>query len=329
MSDNQAALAEETEIQFYDFHPEMSDFYSEIVEGLQAEPKKIPPKFFYDEIGSRLFEQICQLPEYYPTRTEQQILKDNADGIAKIIGEHHYIIEPGCGSCEKIKLLLETLKPDAYVPMDISKDFLQESAQAIANEYPWLDVHAACVDFTEPMDLPFCPEEARKLAFFPGSSIGNFEPTQAQIFLHHVLDMVGPGGGMLIGVDLKKDEYKLRNAYNDDAGVTADFNLNLLSRINTELDANFELDHFDHHAFYNADAGRIEMHLVSQKSQQISIGDHLISFETGETIHTESSYKYTIEEFQKLGSDAGFMSVHVWTDPKNLFSVHYFEVPDS
>jgi len=327
MSKEQTALAEKTEIQFYDFHPEMSDFYSEVVAGLKTEPKKIPPKFFYDETGSRLFEQICEAPEYYPTRTEQQILSTHAHDIAKIIGEHHYIIEPGCGSCEKIKLLLEILKPEAYVPMDISKDFLQESAQAISDEYPWLDVHAACIDFTEPMDLPFCPSDARKLAFFPGSSIGNFEPKQARTFLRHVLNMVGTGGGILIGVDLKKDEHKLSNAYNDDAGVTADFNLNLLSRINAELDADFELDHFDHHAFYNADVGRIEMHLVSQKSQQIVIGDHLISFESGETIHTESSYKYTIEEFQQLGSDAGFTPVQVWTDPKNLFSVHYFEAP--
>lgn len=329
MSDNSSSLAMQSEIQFYDFHPEISDFYSEVVEGLQKEPKKIPPKFFYDETGSQIFEQICQLPEYYPTRTEQKILEENAGEIANIIGQHPYIIEPGCGSCEKIKLLLETLRPDAYVPMDISKEFLQASAQALSDEFPWLEVHAACVDFTGPIDLPFCPPDARKLAFFPGSSIGNFEPQQAKHFMRHVLNMVGDGGGMLIGVDLKKDEDSLNNAYNDTQGVTADFNLNLLSRINAELDANFELDHFDHHAFYNADAGRIEMHLVSQRPQKIKIGDHLILFNQGETIHTESSYKYTIEEFQELGSNAGFTPVHVWTDADNQFSVHYFEATTS
>lgn len=313
------------DMQFYDYHPEQSDFYGEVVTGLQATPKVIPPKFFYDEIGSNLFEQICQLPEYYPTRTEQKILSRNAREIAKIVGTHSYILEPGCGSCEKIKILLETLKPKAYVPMDISKDFLQKSAQAISDAYPWLDVHAACVDFTAPMELPFCPDNENKLAFFPGSSIGNFEPKHAKQFLSQVVDMVGEGGGMLIGVDLKKDEQLLRDAYNDNAGVTAEFNLNLLSRINEELDANFNLDHFNHHAFYNAEVGRIEMHLVSQKSQKITVGDHIIDFSKGESIHTENSYKYTVKEFQQLASDAGFMPVQVWTDADQLFSVHYFE----
>ncbi len=316
------------DIQFYDYHPEQSDFYSEVVVGLQATPKVIPPKFFYDEVGSQLFEQICQLPEYYPTRTEQQILASNAGEIANIIGTHSYILEPGCGSCEKIKNLIDTLRPKAYVPMDISKDFLQKSAQAISDEYPWLDVHAACVDFTAPMQLPFCPDNEHKLAFFPGSSIGNFEPKHAKQFLRQVADMVGKGGGMLIGVDLKKEEQLLRDAYNDDAGVTAEFNLNLLTRINDELDANFDLEHFDHHAFYNADIGRIEMHLVSQKSQKIKVGDQLIDFTEGESIHTENSYKYTIKEFQQLASNAGFIPVDVWTDEQELFSVHYFEVPN-
>ena len=319
--------AAKLDIQFYDYHPEQSDFYNEVIEGLQASPKMIPPKFFYDEAGSRLFEQICQLPEYYPTRTEQKILEDNANEIADMIGSYPYIIEPGCGSCEKIRLLLDSLKPEAYVPMDISKDFLQASARAISVEFPWLDVHAACIDFTEPMRLPFCPDDVRKLAFFPGSSIGNFEPAYAQQFLHHVVELVGTAGGMLIGVDLKKDEQTLNDAYNDKSGVTADFNLNVLSRINEELDADFNLDDFDHHAFYNADLGRIEMHLISQKTQTIKIGDHFIDFDPGESIHTENSYKYTINEFQALATAAGFRPVHVWTDSDEIFSVHYFEVP--
>jgi len=319
--------ATKRDIQFYDYHPEQSDFYNEVIEGLQASPKMIPPKFFYDETGSRLFEQICQLPEYYPTRTEQKILQENASEIADIIGTYPYIIEPGCGSCEKIRLLLDILKPKAYVPMDISKDFLQTSARAISMEYPWLDVHAACVDFTAPMHLPFCPEDVRKLAFFPGSSIGNFEPAYARQFLHHVADLVGPAGGMLIGVDLKKDEQILIDAYNDKSGVTADFNLNVLSRINEELDADFNPRDFDHHAFYNTDLGRVEMHLISQKTQTVKIGDKHIGFGSGESIHTENSYKYTVNEFQALAVSAGFCPVHVWTDEDELFSVHYFEVP--
>lgn len=314
------------DIRFYDYHPEHADFYSEVIEGLQAEPKSIPPKFFYDEYGSRLFEKICQLPEYYPTRTEQSILRKHARQIAEQLGQHAYILEPGCGSCEKIRLLLDTLKPQAYVPMDISRDFLQESAQEISADYPWLDVHAACVDFTAPIDLPFCPAEARKLAFFPGSSIGNFEPSEAQRFLQQVAELVGQSGGLLIGVDLKKDHAILNRAYNDRAGVTADFNLNLLSRINQELEADFDLQQFSHHAFYNASLGRVEMHLVSQREQQITIGDHLIEFETGESIHTENSYKYSVTEFQSLGRRAGYRPVQVWTDADELFSVHYFVV---
>lgn len=317
------------DIQFYDYHPEQSDFYNEVIEGLQTSPKRISPKFFYDETGSRLFEQICQLPEYYPTRTEQKILEDNANEIANVIGSYPYILEPGCGSCEKIKLLLDILKPKAYVPMDISKDFLQASAQAVSSEFPWLDVHAACVDFTEPMQLPFCPENVRKLAFFPGSSIGNFEPAYARQFLRHVVDLVGPAGGMLIGVDLKKDEQILHDAYNDKSGVTADFNLNVLSRINDELNADFELDNFNHQAFYNAELGRVEMHLISQKAQIIQIGEHSINFDHGESIHTENSYKYTVQEFQVLACEVGFRPVHVWTDPDELFSVQYFEVTDN
>jgi dimethylhistidine N-methyltransferase len=316
-----------SEIEFYDFHPEISDFHLEVLEGLRKEPKKISPKFFYDEAGSQLFEKICSLPEYYPTRTEQKILEENLDKIAAIVGKYPYIIEPGCGSCEKIKPLLKSLKPATYVPMDISREYLKETAQSLSDEFPWLEVQAACVDFTSPVDLSFCPENARKLAFFPGSSIGNFEPSQARNFLRHMLETVGPEGGMLIGVDLKKDIEILNKAYNDAAGVTADFNLNLLTRINNELNADFDLSSFGHKAFYNDKAGCVEMHLVSQKAQQIKIGDNYIDFRQGETIHTESSYKYTIEEFQKLGNDAGFLPLHVWTDDRNRFSVHYFEAP--
>ena len=313
------------QIQFYDFHPKATDFYSEVIDGLLRTPKLIPPKFFYDELGSRLFEQICVTPEYYPTRTEQKILSDNAEEIAAMIGKNAYVIEPGSGSCEKIRLLLDTLQPEAYVPMDISRDFLQSSAQAISDEYPWLDVHAACIDFTQPLDLPFCPADARKLAFFPGSSIGNFEPLQAITFMAQLAQTVGVGGGLLIGVDLKKDNAILNEAYNDRDGVTAAFNLNLLQRINNELDAEFDLNLFEHRAFYNNKIGRIEMHLVSQAEQIVPIADSVFDFKDGETIHTESSYKYTVSEFQQMASAAGFRPVYVWTDENRLFSVHYLE----
>jgi len=314
-------------IQFYDYHPKQADFFAEVIDGLSKVQKKIPPKFFYDEKGSEIFEEICETPEYYPTRTEQCILHENAEEIANIIGHHCLLVEPGSGNCEKVRLLLDALKPQAYVPMDISKDHLKKAAQTLSADYPWLDVHAACIDFTQPLDLSFCPEDMQKIAFFPGSSIGNFEPPSAIQFMQQVVDAVGQGGGMLIGVDLKKDKQILDAAYNDEAGVTAAFNLNLLERINQELDADFEVDNFEHHAYYNQDKGRIEMHLRSQQEQIINIEDQIIKFNKGETIHTENSYKYTIKEFQAMATQAGFMPVYVWTDPDELFSVHYFEVP--
>lgn len=314
-------------IRFYDYHPAPADFFSEVIDGLSGSAKSIPPKFFYDERGSQLFEAICETEEYYPTRTEQKILQDNAEEIAAIIGHHCLLVEPGSGNCEKVRLLLDDLRPQVYAPMDISKDHLRKAASALSEDYPWLDVHAACVDFTQPLDLSFCPEDMQRIAFFPGSSIGNFDPTAAIAFMRHVFEGVGPGGGMLIGVDLKKDRAILDAAYNDAAGITAAFNLNLLERINHELNANFRLDKFAHLAFYNPDRGRIEMHLRSQVEQVVYIDDQVITFRKGETIHTENSYKYTIREFQQMASQAGFMPVFVWTDPEELFSVHYFEVP--
>lgn len=314
-------------LEFHDHHPRPADFFAEVIDGLQLRPKMIPPKFFYDERGSQLFEQITTLPEYYPTRTEHVILQDNAEEIARIVGRNCLLVEPGSGNCEKVRLLLDALRPQVYVPMDISRDHLRKAAQNLSADYPWLDVHAACVDFTQPLDLSFCPVDAQRIAFFPGSSIGNFEPQDAVSFMHQVAESVGPGGGMLIGVDLKKDKAVLDAAYNDAAGITAQFNLNLLERINHELDANFDLDSFAHHAFYNEQAGRIEMHLISQAQQTISIDGQEIPFTKGESIHTENSYKYTIEEFQRLASLGGFIPVYVWTDVNSLFSVHYFEVP--
>ncbi|HKK06242.1 MAG TPA: L-histidine N(alpha)-methyltransferase [Gammaproteobacteria bacterium] len=314
------------DISFYDHHPKPANFYREVLDGLSRSPKAIPPKFFYDERGSHLFDAICHTEDYYPTRTELSILRDNADEIAALVGEDCLLVEPGSGNSMKVRVLLDTLRPCAYMPMDISRDYLIAAAENISQDYPWLDVHAACADFTRPMDLPYSPEGARKVAFFPGSSIGNFEPPRAAEFMANVAAMVGPGGGLLIGVDLKKDPAVLNAAYNDSEGVTAAFNLNLLERINRELDADFDLGAFRHHAFFNEELGRMEMHLVSERDQSVRVDERRFEFAEGESIHTECSYKYHIEEFQALADQAGFAATQVWTDPKGQFSVHFFEV---
>lgn len=317
--------SEQNNIRFTDYHPEPADFFAEAINGLHRQPKAISPKFFYDAEGSRLFDAICELEEYYPTRTEMQILTQHAGDIADIIGERSYMIEPGSGSSTKVRLLLDDLKPHTYMPMDISRQHLLHAAQRLATEYPWLEVHAACADFTTRLKIPDQPDTNNRLAFFPGSSIGNFEPGAARNFLSHLGETVGIGGGLLIGVDLEKDPELLHAAYNDCEGITADFNLNLLTRMNRELQADFKLDNFEHKAFYNSSLGRIEMHLVSRINQAVDVGQHSFSFSQGETIHTECSYKYTIDAFQALASAAGFKPLNVWTDPDALFSVHYLE----
>jgi len=313
-------------IQFYDDHPKPVDFYTEVVNGLQCEPKAIPPKFFYDETGSRLFDAICELPEYYPTRTEMTLLNKHADEIANLIGTECLLIEPGSGSSQKVRMLLEALQPAAYMPMDISRNYLLQAAQQLASDYPWLEVHATCIDFTTELTLYFCPPHVHRVAFFPGSSIGNFEPVDAIGFLQNLANMVGFGGGLLIGVDLKKDESILNAAYNDDQGVTAEFNLNLLSRINRELSGDFDIETFEHEAFYNPDAGRIEMHLKSRLAQNVQVGDEQIVLSANESIHTENSYKYSIKEFSSIAKLAGFELVNVWTDTDELFSLHYYQI---
>lgn len=314
------------DIQFYDEHPKPVDFYAEVIHGLQSKPKLIPPKFFYDEAGSKLFDAICEVPEYYPTRTEMALLYEHADEIAALIGKECLLIEPGSGSSQKVRLLLDALQPAAYMPMDISRAHLLNAAQQLSEDYPWLEVHATCVDFTTEMKLRFCPPSIHKVAFFPGSSIGNFEPADAIGFLRNMANMVGSGGGLLIGVDLKKDHSILNAAYNDAQGVTAEFNLNLLTRINNELDGRFNIDAFKHKAFYNPLMGRIEMHISSRENQIIAVGDEAVNFNEAETIHTESSYKYTVEEFSGLAQVAGFELVTVWTDVDDLFSLHYYQV---
>ena len=268
------------------------------------------------------------IPELFPSEAAHQPASSfpeerKIDATALLVALH-----PGSGSSAKVRFLLEDVRPCVYMPMDISKDYLILSARELSAEYPWLDVRAACADFTSAVQLPYSPAGAHRVAFFPGSSIGNFDPSDAVEFLRNIARLVGHQGGLLIGVDLKKSPAILNAAYNDDQGVTAAFNLNLLKRINRELDANFALENFEHHAFYNETAGRIEMHLISTLAQVVSIGTERFAFDEGEGIHTENSYKYTVQEFHDLAANAGLQARGVWLDDDELFSIHYLEVRD-
>jgi len=309
-------------IHFYDYHPPVADIRAEVLEGLGKRPKQISPKYFYDQRGSQLFDAITDLPEYYPTRAELDILHSNGAQIAEFLGDDCVLMELGSGSSRKIRVLLDALQPAAYVPLDISRDHLLESATALANDYPQLEVHAACTDYSSDFELPELPAELPRAAFFPGSSIGNFEPADACALMRRVGAHLGYGGCLLIGVDLKKDNAILHAAYNDAQQLTAAFNLNLLQRINRELDGDFDLERFEHRAFFNEQAGRIEMHLVSMTSQKVRVAGSAIGFAAGEAMHTENSYKYDIDEFQALAVESGFTAERVWTDEQRLFSVH-------
>lgn len=316
----------DNEIHFHDLHTSHNEFANDVLKGLNQRPASIPPKYFYDAKGSKLFDAITRLPEYYPSRTEIEILSKNAQQIARHVGTKSLLVEPGGGSCAKVHILLEGLKPRAYVPMDISRDHLQLAAEELAIAFPWLEIHAACTDFTQEMSLPPGTPKGTHVAFFPGSSIGNFDPDAAVMFLQTMAELLGAGGYLLIGVDLKKDKKVLEAAYDDSAGITALFNLNLLSHINRELNGNFDLTKWQHKALYNELVGRIEMHLVSQQDQSVTINGSSFSFVEGETIHTENSYKYTSDEFIRLASKAGFQSDKLWVDENRLFSVHLFKV---
>lgn len=311
---------------FTDLSPAEDDFLGDVVSGLSSSPKTLPCKYFYNKRGSKLFDQICELPEYYPTRTETSLMRAKAPEMASAIGEEVLILEYGCGSIEKVRVLLDALdRPASYVAVDISREHLLAAAKTLAVDYPKIQVHAICADFTQSFEVPFGLPGKRNVGFFPGSTIGNFELAEARSFLGRAARHVGPGGGLLIGTDRKKDKTVLHNAYNDSAGVTAQFNLNLLSRIEAELDADIDIQGFEHDAIYNAADGRIEMYLVSLRNQEIMIDGQSFLFNAGERIHTENSHKYDIEEFQALGRAAGFEARAVWSDPDELFSVHYFE----
>lgn len=309
-------------IHFHDFHPSPASLKQEVLTGLAATPKALPPKLFYDHRGAQLFERICELPEYYLTRTEIGILERCAGEVAALVEPGPCLLELGSGAGIKVRLLLERLRPCMYVPIDISRRQLCASADTMAQDYRWLDVHPVCADYCRPLRLDFIPPHAHRLVFFPGSTLGNFEPDEALEFLGNLRELVGDDGALLISIDLKKEPARLDAAYNDDAGITAAFNLNILNRLRRDLDAELDAGSFRHQAFYNRDAGRVEMHLISRRPQTIVVDDHAFHLDEGETIHTENSYKYSIAEFQSLARRAGYRPLRVWIDDDRLFSVH-------
>jgi dimethylhistidine N-methyltransferase len=301
---------------------EESAFAHDVIAGLTARPKRLSPKYFYDEAGSRLFEQITELPEYYPTRCELSILRTHAADIALLLQAPSALIEFGSGSSRKARILLDAARAiEAYVPVDISPEMLAQEAAALTRDYPRLKVLPVAADFTKDFQLPASIAHLARTGFFPGSTIGNFEPHDASAFLSHAARMLGIGAILIIGIDLVKDANILNAAYDDAAGVTAKFNLNLLTRINRELGANFDLDGFCHQGFYNSERHRVEMHLASRRRQKVRVLGRTIEFRAGETIHTENSYKYTVDSFGALARGSGWTPVAGWTDPKGYFSV--------
>jgi dimethylhistidine N-methyltransferase len=311
-------------VRFYSFLPSADRFREDVLAGLALPRKSIPPKYFYDEQGCRLFEAICEQPEYYLTRTETAILRGNIADIARFVGPDAELIEYGSGVQAKTRILIQALQTRLYVPIDIAMDTLQASSNELAGRFPWLNVVGVCADYTRPLALPdfVGVPVLRKLAFFPGSTVGNFTPAEALQFLKNVRQSVGARGALLIGVDLKKNKPTLDAAYDDAKGVTAKFNLNLLERMNRELGADFQTGRFRHKAFYDPGQGRVEMHLESLCSQAAHVAGQRFDFAPGETVHTEISCKYSIVEFQELGKRAGFSPEKVWTDPEQLFSIH-------
>lgn len=313
-------------IRFFDYRPTPADVRAEVLDGLGRAQKRLPPKLFYDQQGSRLFDAITELPEYYPTRTEIAILREHGEAMADLIGRDNVLVELGSGSSLKIQILLAALQPRVYVPVDISREHLLESAQALSARFPDLAIRAACADYSAAFQLPLEADWTDLAAFFPGSSIGNFDPDEACLLLDRVARLLGPGGRLLIGVDRPKEPEILDAAYDDAQGVTAAFNLNLLTRINRELAGDFDLDAFAHRAFFDPVESRVEMHLVSLRDQEVSVAGECFAFQTGETIHTESSYKYDDATFHRLAVAAGFTPERVWTDARGLFSVHGLRV---
>lgn len=307
---------------FYESLEQPVSAAQELLDGLLEKPRWISPKYFYDEKGSELFTRITQLPEYYPTRTEMSLLERIAPELSRLIGKDSVVIEYGSGNSEKIRLLLQSIRPSMYVPLDISRDYLEKSASGIAREFPWLDVRAACVDYSTTFELPF-DLPGKKLGFFPGSSIGNFSRSEAFEFLCGLRSQLGTDGALLVGVDMKKDPLILNRAYNDSQGVTAAFNLNVLTHLNREFQGNFCIEHFEHHAAWNPEEGCVQMFLVSKRDQRVELAGKRFLIGRGEQIHTENSHKYGKDEFLDMASRAGFKDHHCWQDQNGWFSLFY------
>lgn len=308
--------------------PTQNDFLRDVINGLSNDQKTLPCKYFYDARGSRLFDQICELEEYYPTRTEMAIMTDFIEEIGASLGPHCRLVEFGSGSSVKIRMILDHMEAtEEYIPIEISREHMESSVRKLQEEYPDLRIRPICADYLEEWHLPErSAEMARQVFYFPGSTIGNFDQSTALEFLRRIVSEAEQGDLLLIGVDRKKDPEVLHAAYNDADGVTAAFNMNLLERINRELDGDFDLSHFYHEAIYNADAGRVEMHLVSKRAQKVSISGHRFEFEKGESIHTESSHKYHPEEFLAMAEEAGFRKDSFWTDARQWFSLFCLKV---
>lgn len=321
-------LASTARISFHDLLPPQQSMRDDVWAGLGKPQKEISPKFFYDARGCELFDAICNLPEYYPTRAELAIMRRHARAMSDVLGRDCALIEIGSGNSEKARALLDELKPRVFAAVDIAREQLEASCNALARSFPDMRIVALRADFAREVELPQAElGTARRVLYFPGSTIGNFTPAEARAFLGRWAPLLGAGGGALIGVDLKKDPAVLDAAYNDAQGVTAEFNLNLLRHINRELGADFALTAFRHRACYVAERGRVEMHLESLQAQRVTIAGRVVELRAGETIHTENSYKYTIAEFQELARTAGFAARQCWTDEAGLFSVHYFTLP--
>jgi L-histidine Nalpha-methyltransferase len=305
----------------------VDELSASVLAGFRHTPKELSPVWFYDEYGSTLFDAICELPEYYLTRTELAIMETHAAEMARIIGPQAALIEFGSGTSMKTRLLLNRLAaPAAYVPVDIAREHLIEAANTLSRDYPGLPIFPVCADFTQPFDLPKQAQSAqRRVVYFPGSTLGNFSREQAHTVLARMRDIVGSHGAVLIGIDLKKDPDILRAAYNDSAGVTAKFNLNALQHINRKLGANFDLRGFRHEAVWNEDQSRIEIYLVSMKDQTVSIAGTSVRFAQGEHLRTEFCHKYTLESFAFLAASAQLTATHVWMDPEKKFSVQMLE----
>lgn len=310
---------------FYRQPRRSGDSVGEILAGLIASPRTLSPKFFYDSVGASLFDRITLLPEYYLTRMERDIFQRHAVEIGAELGAGRVLIEPGSGSSEKVELLLDALRPSAYVPLEITESHLLEASRSLVERYPWLIVHAVCADYTNGMNLPASLPAGRRILFFPGSTIGNFEPAEAGRFLAEMHRACGEGGSLLIGVDLRKDEATLNAAYNDREGITARFNRNILAHVNRLVGGNFDIERFQHVAFFNPVESRVEMHLESLEDQCINLGAEEIEMERGERIHTENSYKYTLEGFQRIARLAGFTPRETWCDDAGWFSVQLLD----